>query len=214
MEDGGVLVKIYSIIFVALCVLLFPSVSSALLLGPYSGTVIDSQTGEPVEGASVLIYWTKSVFQMIHSSSELIDAKLVYTDGKGRYKIPRFFANIGLLSRFESTNVIIYQPGYQAYMVKIWHDSPYSKPDPSFKEKDNTVKLDRIPPNFSHRKHHENIEHALWGIHDYPYSYPQPEDKWMTWEKLIEINLKTLVKDELLRRTEWEKRRGDLEDRR
>lgn len=196
-------------IFTILFALFLPVVSFALILGPYTGQVIDSRTGEPVEGASVLIYWRKPAFSVIEYRSELIKAELVYTDKKGNYKILRMLANIGLLGTLDSTNVIIYQPGYQVYTVRIWHDSPYEKPDNSFKEKDNVVKLDRIPPNFSHRKHYEKIERAFWGIDE------ASIDEWTTWEQHLKINLRGIPeKEELLRRAEWEERRGLSEDRR
>ncbi len=199
--------KKFAAAIIMLLIICFPSVSKALILGPYTGQVIDSRTGEPVEGASVLIYWRKPAFSVIEYRSELIEAKLVYTDKKGTYKIPKMLANIGLLGELDSTNVIIYQPGYQVYTVRIWHDS-YKKPGNSFKNKGNLVKLDRIPPNFSHRKHYEEIERTFWGIDE------ASIDEWTTWEQHLKINLKGIPeKEELLRRAEWEERRGRLEDR-
>lgn len=193
------------LVIIAFILIVLPSISLALILGPYTGHVIDSQTGESVEGASVLIYWEKRVPTLIEGHSELIKAELVYTNKDGRYDIKRFFANLGLLSSLESTQLIIYQPGYQAYIVRVWHDSPYSKPDHSFKEKDNVVKLDRIPPNFDYKQHYEKIDDALRGID----VYLGDPDKGITWKKLAEINLKTLEKDKFLRRVEWEGRRSD-----
>lgn len=206
--------KKYLLIITVFLLIAIPSLSSALILGPYTGQVIDSHNGEPVEGATVLIYWEKRVFAPPEGYSELIRAELVYTDSNGRYNIKQFLANLGLMSSLESAQIIIYEPGYQAYILTIWHDSPYSKPDLSFKEQDNVVKLDRIPPNFNHKEHYEKIDQALWGISDYSYAYPQEHDLLMTWGKLIETNIKALVKYELLRRAEWEERRGDLEDQR
>lgn len=199
----------------ALAILFLPMVCSAIVLGPYSGTVIDSQTGEPIEGASVLFYWEKRVpAPPSGGSSELVETRLVYTDKQGAYHIPRVLANVGLLGMLESTNVIIYQPGYQAYIEGISHDSPSGQPTSRFKPRDHTVKLDRIPPNFSHENHFEKIDHALWGIHEYPYVYPDENDPWMTWNKLLEGNLKAVPdKGEFLRRVEWEERRGLLEGR-
>lgn len=200
-------------IFTILFVLFLPVVSFALILGPYTGQVLDSQTGEPIEGASVLIYWRKPLFPTIEYSTELIKAELVYTDKQGRYKIPKMLANIGLFEALDSTNVIIYQPGYQAYTVRISHDS-YAKPEKSFKEKDNIVKLDRIPPRFSHRKHYEKIEDALRGIREYSRGDSTHFEASITWEKAVEMNLKGVPeREELLRRAEWEKRLGIREKR-
>jgi hypothetical protein len=175
---------------------------------------MDSQTGEPIEGASVLIYWTKGIPNVAGGSTEHVGTVLVYTDSKGKYDIAKAFYNLGLMALFESTNIIIYQPGYQAYIRQIYQDNPDSEPSSSFKEKDNMVKLERIPPNFSYREHYDKIGHALWGIHDYPYAYPRREEQ-MTWQRLLEINLKAIPeKEEFLRRVEWEERRGMMEEKR
>ena len=199
--------------FAALIIICFPAVSFAVFLGPYSGTVIDSQTGEPVEGASVLFYWEKRVPTPLSGGSpEPIETRLVYTDKKGFYDIPRILANLGLLGFLESTNVVIYQPGYQAYIAKIWHDSPYAKPEPSFKPKDNVVKLDRISPNFSYKEHYRMIEDALSSIREYDWE-DRIWGKRLTWEEHLKLNVKSgiLEKEELLRRAEWEERRGERE---
>jgi len=46
--------QIRAFIFVGILLLGLSHPSHAGIIGPYSGQVIDSQTGEPVEGASVL----------------------------------------------------------------------------------------------------------------------------------------------------------------
>jgi hypothetical protein len=199
--------------------------ASAAFLGPYSGTVIDSQTGKPVDGATVFIYWVKSVPQVVQDprlgmlpivvgySSEMIDLRLVYTNKKGEYKIPLLIGNTGLTGRLESTSIIIYQPGYQAYIKTLQHNNPYAKLDLfDFKEKDNVVKFERIPPNFDHRRHYEEIEGALRGIDEYRNDTPQLENAGFNvieWEKMIAFDKKVIpYKEELLRRAKWEERRG------
>jgi hypothetical protein len=180
------------IFFYTLFILVIPSVSFALILGPYTGTVIDSRTGEPIEKATVLIYWMKLIpAPPSGGRSELIGSTLVYTDNKGKYFIPPYFANTGLAGVLEYTSVVIYQPGYQAHIVRIWHQSHKETND--FPKLNNTVKLDRIPPVFSHGQHYENIEHALWGL--------DTDDE------------ATLHREVLLRRAGWEERRGRSEEK-
>jgi len=197
--------------FAALIIIFLPTVCFAIVLGPYSGTVIDSQTGEPIKGASVLVYWTKGVLYVFKMRSEVIEARLVYTDKKGTYHIPRFVPNLGLSGVLESTQIIIYEPGYQAYIMQIRHDSPETKTDESFRLGDGVIKLDRIPPNFSHREHYEKIERSLWDLRDNDWSDPI-SGKPLSWEKRMELGLKggVLQREELLRRAEWEERRGEL----
>ena len=187
------------------------SAAPAFALGPYTGTVVDGVTGRPVEGASVLMYWTKTIPQMIESHSETIAARLTYTDRQGRYEIPRVSTNFGLMGMLESTNVIIYQPGYKAYLIRLVLDDPYTRNEPQFKETGNRVSLERLPPGFSHQKQVDAIEQALWGIDEYPYDSPLPPDH-ISWDRMLELKLKGSVeKQELLRRLEWEVRRGQEE---
>lgn len=197
--------------FAALIIISCPAVSFAVFLGPYSGTVIDSQTGEPIQGASVLFFWEKAVPTPMKAYSEVFEARLVYTDRKGTYHIARIIPNLGLQGVLESTNIVIYQPGYQAYDIRISHVSPYGKSASSFKEKDNIVKLDRIPPNFDHQKHLQILSSALSRIRAYQWEDPI-WGKPLTWEKRMELNLKSgiLESEEFLRRVEWEERRRDL----
>ena len=199
------------ILFTVSMIAFLPSICFAIFLGPYSGRVIDSQTGEVVDGASVLVFWVKEVPTPLRPYSEVIDAKLVYTDKNGTYRIPQILPNLGLMAMLESTNVIIYQPGYQAHTVSIWHDRSDTKVVSSFKERENVVRLDRIPSNFNHGKHMQTLKDALRPIE----AYGSEDPVWgkpLAWKKRMELNLKSgvLEKEELLRRTAWEENRGDL----
>ena len=119
--------------------LLLPGPVLGFSLGPYSGQVLDGSTGEPIRGASVLFYWGKSVPTLMGSRSELIDSKLLYTDAQGRYEIARTFANLGLTGSLDSTRVLIYQPGYRAYIVTLY--SHESRRPASFKDSGNSPSL-------------------------------------------------------------------------
>jgi hypothetical protein len=195
-------------LFIVFLLLLLPAPSRALNLGGYTGQVVDRQTGRPIAGASVLCYWTKRVPVMWTSASDLIAVKLVYTDSKGQYTIPRVTANMGLTSVLEKTVVVIYEPGYQAYIQRIDSDSPKSKKDRSFHEKNNLVKLDRIPPYFSHRGHYQRIREAMDGLEvDETVRAMESEEK-IPWAKILEMQLKFIPeREEFLRRVEWEDRR-------
>lgn len=185
------------ITFAIILTVFLPATSFALFVGPYTGQVLDSQTGETIKGASVLIYWEKSIPSPAGSFSEPIKAKLVYADNKGNYMIPRNLASTGLLGFFEATTIIIYQPGYQAYINRIYG----KESDDSFKKKDNILKLERIPSGFDHKKHHDRITDALRGLdnefHDsMGYSVP--------FHKIVEQNQILTEMWEFQRRIEWE----------
>ena len=194
-------------IFFLLWVVILPASSNAAKLGPYAGQVLDSRTGEPIAGASVLYYWTKLIPHVAGGNSDLIKATLVYTDNQGNYKIPASMVNLGLTGFLESTRVLIYQPGYQFHRVTIWSDDASGNSNRSFQKFGNRIRLERIPPNFDHRKHLDRIRDALRGIDevyfDSGYAY-----RGLTWKKHIKLNLRgVLEKEEFLRRVEWEDRR-------
>jgi hypothetical protein len=186
--------------------LLFPTISSAVTLGPYSGQVVDSLTGEPITGASVLVCWIKTIPNSFEGGTDLpLEVKLTYTTDKGRYLVPKVSANLGLSAYLESTYIIIYQPGYESYIVHISNFDPYgwSSPPKNFKEKENLVKLDRVPPDFDHKAHYEKITHCLWAFREYEDIYTGflPTGKPRMSGPILEMK-------EFLRRVEWEDRRA------
>jgi hypothetical protein len=179
--------------------LILPTSAFALFLGPYSGQVIDSHTGEPLQGACVLIYWEKWVFDPMGGHDRMIKATLVYTDQNGIYQIPMTYAYLGLLSTGPWTNVIIYQPGYEAYIAR--HDN-----EGSFRAIENVIKLDRIPPHFDHGKHYGDISRAMDGM-DYPGLVSTPDGHRATGEMFGEEHLSSVrIRNVLLGRAEWENR--------
>ncbi len=192
--------------------LLFSTGASALTLGPYGGQVVDSRTGEPIAGASVLIYWIKIIPNNFEGGTEVpIEVKLTYTDDKGGYLVPKISTNLGLSAILDLTYVIIYQPGYEAYRVHVRHFDPEggSSPPKDFKEKENLVKLDRVPPDFDHKSHYKKITDLFVYIDEYEDVYTGflPTEKPRMTGPILELR-------EFLRRVEWEDRRDLDEDKR
>jgi hypothetical protein len=182
--------------------LLLPSTSFAKMVGPYDGQVTDSRTGEPMQKASVLICWEKG-FQFITHHSELVKAVLVYTDSQGRYRVPRQFLNIGQNWWLERTVIIIYQPGYQAYIKNRWW-----REAPTFPHKGNIVKLERIPPGFNHKKHYDRITDDLRGLDDGSFErVDSMTGRSLPFRKIIEQNAVRIELWEFLRRIQWEEER-------
>ena len=182
---------------VLLLILLVPTSSLAKVVGPYTGQVLDSLTGEPIQGASVLIYWEKRIPAPPSGGySELIKTTLVYTDDQGMYRIPWQFINTGLVGWLESTNLIIYQPGYQAFTDRKWQGNL-----PAPFQKDTIVKLERIPPGFDHQKHYERITDVLRGI-DIGYT-----GRALPTEEIVEKIAIMAGYWEFMRRIEWEEDR-------
>ncbi len=198
-------------IIATICIFCIPALTFAVIFGPFTGQVIDSQTGEPVEGANVFVYVEGHFPVPPEGYDRVLAAKMVYTDKAGRYEIPATIVPLKLTSMWENTGLLIYQPGYQAHFASM--DS--GRASSSFNKSENIVKLDRIPPNFNHRQQYDGIEVFLSHIEAYGWEDPIWGKK-LTWEERIKLNLKSgiIEAEELLRRAEWEKRRSELEERR
>ncbi len=196
-------------IVVLFLLLLLPSISFAKKVGPYSGQALDSRTGEPIQGASVFIYWEKGISFIAGHHSEPLKAVLVYTNEHGKYAIPRQFLNTGLTWVLEGTTIIIYQPGYQAW-IGVHSYQPGNQrlfgKERTFSHTENKVKLERIPPGFDFKKHHEKITDALRGF-DYYYNAGMDPmtGRPLLLRKIIKRTADTAAQWEFLRRIEWEK---------
>jgi hypothetical protein len=194
--------------FILIGILFLPVTAHAVILGPYTGTVTDSTSGKPIEGASVLFYWTKEVPGGFEGpNSYPVAAVLVYTDKHGKYHIPMKSDSLGLMGKLEETDVIIYEPGYQAYIERIRHIDRYNrdrhnKKASSFKKKGNIVRLERIPQKFNHSAHLGRIKGALEGIDHYYDPDINPPHPWQP--RLKNSKGVTIERREFLRRTEWE----------
>lgn len=78
---------------------------------PYTGKVIDAQTGQPVTGAAVIGYWSYVIPTPVQGTNRCLDAREDVTDAKGEFAIPRlrglFF---GMIAEF---SIVFYKVGYQ-----------------------------------------------------------------------------------------------------
>jgi hypothetical protein len=197
-----------------------PFLAWAVTAGPYYGRVVDGQTGEPVVGASVLIFWEKNtpyprvirpeLMNVKPVYSALLDVKMVYSDDSGNYTIPQVTDSDreGNLTR---STIIVYQPGYEAEIKTITNETSHSERQQDFKTTGNIIKLQRIPPKFDHRKHRESIHDALTRLEDESERLDkdpltgEPIEVSKRVQELIENIPK--IRQELLVRTKWEERR-------
>lgn len=180
-------------------------------IGPYTGRVIDNNTGKPISGASVLIYHIKTIPAPLGGGTDLpLQVSLVYTDNDGKYNVQARKANMGLIAFLDSTHVIIYEPGYVAYIVRMIHHASHvwAKKIQHFKDQDNLVKLQRIPSNFDHRAHYKKIDRALDNLYENETGFTDAA------QTKLRMTGPILEKREFLRRVEWEKRRPAFLERR
>lgn len=122
--------------------------------GSYKGKVLDSETGEPIEGAVVFLrFKTRDIFNPGGPSYHFADAIEVLTNKSGEFHVPsqwlfsfRMFTNWA-----HHPTVIIFKPGYGAYWqygtTKPSFKPSYSLPQSKYVE----ILLPKLD-NFQHRK--------------------------------------------------------------
>jgi hypothetical protein len=82
--------------------------------GPFTGTVVDADTGQPIQGAIFMVTWMRAMPPFLHNEQMFDDARLAVADREGRFEIPRreppYFASVvmGVL-------LACMAPGYEAY---------------------------------------------------------------------------------------------------
>lgn len=86
--------------------------------GPYTGKVVDKESGEPIAGAVVFIrFFTEFGFSPGGAVSDYADAEETLTDEKGEYYLPPFRITTFRIgdSWGKRGHAIIFKPGYGAY---------------------------------------------------------------------------------------------------
>lgn len=111
-----------------------------------TGRVVDAETGEPIEGAVVLVEWTITKGLPGMSYSESYEVKEALTDKEGKIRIS------GVLNPLVKGHVTVYKKGYVA-----WDDRfifPDYKKRTDFKWQPGYVfKLDKFKPEYNHNAH-------------------------------------------------------------
>ncbi len=88
----------------------------------FRGRVLDAGTGEPIEGAVVVVMYYKErivyhlflrvIAAMLGGMSDIIEVKETLTDKNGDFGIAPYTAMINPLTREGDTDFIIFKPGY------------------------------------------------------------------------------------------------------
>lgn len=158
--------------------------------GKITGTVVDAETGQPIEGAVVLAEWTKTHGIGDHNTESFkVIEKL--TDKEGKVTIEGV-SNIFI----DSPGVTVYKKGYVA-----WNNEyifPDYKKRTDFKWKDGYVfKLDRFRPEYSYVEHDSFVSRST-------HNYMGTQKKALFIKAYREGELKEILKErrEKLRRSE------------
>jgi hypothetical protein len=119
-----------------------------------TGMVVDAETGQPIEGAVILVEWTQTKGLPGMSYAESYKVVEVVTDKEGKASID------GALSPFiRGPNVTIYKKGYVAWNNHFIFPDWQRRTD--FKWENNYVfKLEKFKPEYSYVKHTSFIHKA------------------------------------------------------
>ncbi len=134
--------------------LLFICSSCSASSSGMSGTVIDAETRKPVEGAVVLVEWTKTKgFGLTHTESYKVVE--VLTDKDGKLKVS------GVMDPFVNLpDVTVYKKGYVCWNSSIIFPDYRNRTD--FKWGSNFIfKLEHFKPEYSYDKHVDFIRSCI-----------------------------------------------------
>lgn len=89
----------------------------------FNGKVIDAETKEPIEGAVVVVTYSKHIFRfMPESGSVIMDVREALTDKDGKFYFPSYTTVIDPLAWESWIDFIIFKPGYGSF--PNYHTSP------------------------------------------------------------------------------------------
>jgi hypothetical protein len=88
----------------------------------FKGKVIDAETKEPIEGAVVVVTYSKTTHLPPEAYSSVINVRETLTDKNGEFYIPSYMTIVQPLSSEEWARFIIFKPGYGSF--PDWRISP------------------------------------------------------------------------------------------
>lgn len=128
--------RIVFLVIVALVALLGPQ--AAVAAGPWKAQVVDADTGEPLEGVVVLMYWIKYTGSFAGwAGGEFYDAEEVVTGPDGRFVVPSRW--VFTLNPFKKVTrgMVIFKPGYGRSRLrdaKEWEKLPPAEREVRYEE--------------------------------------------------------------------------------
>jgi len=120
---------------------------------PISGRVIDAETNQPIEGAVVLVEWTKTIgYGLTYTESYKVAEALSGKDGQ--LELP------GCNSAFvNAPDVTVYKKGYVAWSSRWMFPGYRNRTD--FRWGDYVFKLDRFKEGYSYIDHTSFIHSSI-----------------------------------------------------
>lgn len=127
-------------------------VTDVSLLGPFDGQVVDTNTGDPIAGATVVGVWSYDAGDGF-IAPQGAESVTVVTDQAGRYRLPAAKLSVrGSTVRLVSFRLVVYKRGYVGYRS----DSTFEgRPRNDFTLRHNRVRLRKWAQGDSHARHIE-----------------------------------------------------------
>lgn len=151
-----------------------------------TGTVLDDETGAPIEGAIVFVQWTKTKGLPGLTYHEIYKIVEVTTDKDGRFTISATFSPL-----VDPPDVVIYKRGYVAWRNDFIFPGWKKRTDFKY-QNDIVIKLEKFREEFSHKEHLDFIGH---GISYYMSDPKNPKNRKLEnaiqWEEYL--SRKTLI---------------------
>jgi hypothetical protein len=123
--------------------ILLPMISGCYL--PMTGTIIDAETKAPIEGAVVLVEWTKTK-GVGFTYTESYKVAEILSDKEGKFKLPGC-----LCIATEDPDITIYKKGYVAWNNKF--EFPNYNKRTNFMWGTSSYEISRISAGFSKERH-------------------------------------------------------------
>ena len=127
------------------------------MLREITGKVIDAETGLPIEGAIVLVQWTKTKGfpgMVYHEVEKVVE---VVSDKQGKFSIPGDYDLKG-----NSPEIVVYKQEYVAWRNDFVF--PGWKKRTDFRYYDAlAIKLEKFKKGFSHDEHHSFMDYGIIG---------------------------------------------------
>jgi len=171
MKKKGILIT--SAIFILVIALVIVYLKSCAYL-PIKGTVIDAESGQPIEGAVILAEWTvKSWFP--DGPTKTIKAVETFTDKNGRFKL-----NVYILRPVSNSYLTIYKAGYVCWNNKYIFPDNARRYDFEW-ESNREYALERFKKEYTYSDHVSFIRTCIPSL-----SASDPFSKAYRWEELME----------------------------
>jgi hypothetical protein len=122
-----------------------------------TGTVVDSETGQPIDEAVALVEWTakKGLPGLTyHETYKVTEAE---TDRNGRFKVPGTYNPL-----VDPPTVVIYKAGYAAWRNDFKFPGWTKRTDFRY-QNGIIIRLEKFKERFSHEEHHSFMSYGIIG---------------------------------------------------